>query len=95
MTVLLCYLMSLKDEVLPLELIVQVFNINHGRNPEILKRSKTLDAYSFFIKKVNDNKEQFSLEESVKNAVKYCIENNILKEFLKKHGSEAPDHALR
>ena len=45
-------------------------------------------GYSFFIKKVNEFKEQFSLDESVTRAVKYCIENNILKEFLEDNGSE-------
>jgi predicted transposase/invertase (TIGR01784 family) len=26
---------------------------------------------------------------AIKNAIEYCIENNILKEYLEKHGSEA------
>jgi len=73
---------------LPLELVVQVYNINQGRNQEILKRSENLNGYSFFIKKVNEFKEQFSLAESVASAVKYCIENNILKGFLEEHSSE-------
>ena len=73
---------------LPLELIVHVYNINHGRNPEMLAKSKTLDGYSIFIKKVNEFKKKFSLDESVKNAIKYCIENDILRQFLKEHGSE-------
>ena len=67
---------------------MQVYNINQGRNQEILKRSENLNGYSFFIKKVNEFKEQFSLDESVASAVKYCIENNILKEFLLEQGSE-------
>ena len=73
---------------LPLELIVQVYNINQGRNPEMLKRSANLNGYSFFIKKVNEFKEHFSLEKSVADAVRYCIDNNILKKFLEEHGSE-------
>jgi hypothetical protein len=81
-------LKPLTSDNLPLELIVQVYNINHGRNTEILNRSKTLSDYSFFIKKVNDFKEHLSLDESLRSAVKYCIENDILKEFLVNHGSE-------
>jgi len=73
---------------LPLELAVQIYNINQGRNREMLKRSTYLNDYSLFIGKVNENKEYLSLDESVRFAVKYCIENNILKEFLEKHGSE-------
>jgi len=73
---------------LPLELIVHVYNINHGQNPEMLAKSKTLNGYSMFIKKVNEYKKKLSLDESVKSAVKYCIENDVLKKFLKEHGSE-------
>jgi len=32
---------------LPLELTVQVYNINHGHNPEILKKCESLYGYSF------------------------------------------------
>ena len=73
---------------LPLELIVQVYNINHGHNREMLNRSKNLNGYSFFINKVNEFKEKLSLDESLRSAVKYCIENNVLRDFLKKHSSE-------
>ena len=73
---------------LPLELVVQVYNINHGRNPEMLKRSENLNGYSIFIGKVNEYLEHLTLDESVTNAVKYCIERDVLKEFLEKHGSE-------
>ena len=76
------------NHVLPLEVIVRVYNINHGCNPEILERSETLNAYSFFIKKINDFKKHFSLDESLKSAVKYCIEHDVLKKFLEEHGSE-------
>ena len=55
---------------------------------EILEKSKTLYNYSFFMGKINEYKKYLSLEESVKAAVKYCIEHDILKEFLKNHGSE-------
>ena len=74
---------------LPLELIVQIYNINHGKNPEMLKRSVYLNDYSLFIKKINEFKDQhFSLDESVRAAVNYCIEHNVLREFLEEHGTE-------
>jgi len=79
---------QVKNTEIPLELIVQVFNINHGHNSEILKRCETLENYSIFIGKINEYNEKLTLEESVKDAVKYCIEHDILKEFLKKHSSE-------
>jgi len=75
---------------IPLELTVQVYNINQGHNPEILKKCKTLDNYSIFIDKIREyQKTGLSLDISFKNAIEYCRENNILKKFLEEHGSEA------
>jgi len=71
-----------------LELTVKVYNINHGRNPEILEKSKNLDGYSFFIEKIRQYNKELTIEESVKKAVKYCIDHDILKYYLKKHSSE-------
>jgi hypothetical protein len=77
------------DTGVPLELIVQVYNINHGHNLEILKKCQTLGSYSVFVDTIREYKaEGYSLEESVKRAVKYCIERNILKRFLTEHSSE-------
>jgi hypothetical protein len=74
---------------LPLELIVQVYNVNCGHNPEILKKCKTLDGYSIFIDKIREyQKKRNSLEKAVKNAIEYCTEKNILKKFLEAHSSE-------
>ena len=78
----------LKKDFPPLELTVQVYNINQGFNQEILARSKTLDSYSFFIGKIKEYKKEKTLEESIKAAIKYCIENNILTRFLKENASE-------
>jgi len=77
------------DGIMPLELIVKVYNINHGRNPEMLKKSENLDEYSLFIDKVKENKiKEKSLEKAADSAINYCIANNILKEFLEAHASE-------
>jgi hypothetical protein len=77
------------SEKLPLELIVQVYNINHGRNSEMLKKSETLDGYSKLIDKIREfESEKKPLEEALPSAVKYCIDNHILEDFLRKHGSE-------
>jgi len=82
------------SEKLPLELIVNVYNINQGHNSEILKKSVTLDSYSILISKIWEYRNnKLTLEESLKHAIKYCSDNNILKDFLKKHGEEAPSNA--
>ena len=78
-----------ESDAAPLELIVQVYNINHGHNSEILKRSGTLDSYSIFIGKIREyQKQEKSLEEAGRNAINYCIKNNILKDYLEAHASE-------
>jgi len=72
-----------------LDLEVQVLNINEGRNREIVNRCKKLSEYSLFIAKVrefldkNDN-----LLKAIRDAVKYCQEHDILKEYLEKHETE-------
>ena len=37
-----------------LELVVQVYNINHGYNKEILRKSETLYGYSLLIDKIRE-----------------------------------------
>jgi len=71
-----------------LELIVQVYNINHGRNPQLMEKSETLGGYSIFMDKINEYRNELPLEEAAEAAIKYCIEHNILKQFLKKNSSE-------
>jgi len=85
---------------LPLELVVQVYNINKGCNREILSKSHTLDSYSRFIDKVREYQKEYKweypdkddrkklLDKAGRSAIKYCIKNNILRDFLRKHGSE-------
>ena len=76
-------------DTLPLELIVHVYNVNHGHNAEILKRSETLDGYSMFIGKIREYQKAIkTLEEAFRSAINYCIENNILKDYLEAHASE-------
>ena len=74
---------------LPMELIVKVYNINPGYNPQILEKSSTLSGYSIFIGKIRENLlDSKTLDESLNFAVKYCIDNNVLKNFLEAHSSE-------
>jgi predicted transposase/invertase (TIGR01784 family) len=69
-----------------LELVVTVYNINKGRNPEMAKRSPTLDEYETFVHKVRENSNNgMELKDAITNAVTDCIEQNILKTFLQNH----------
>jgi len=67
---------------------VIVININKGVNPELESRSKTLAEYIEFIAKVREYENEHPLNEAMRLAIKYCIENNILKEYLIQHSVE-------
>ena len=72
-----------------LELVVKVININHGRNEGIAKRCKILASYSAFVRKVQEYEEEGSgREDAIKQAIKYCIEHDILKDFLEENATE-------
>ena len=77
------------DLEVQLELIVPVYNINLGKNPEILTKSQSLHDYSQFIAKVNEERAAGkNLTQAIKAAIKYCLEHNIMAEYLKKHEAE-------
>jgi hypothetical protein len=72
-----------------LELKVVVYNINQGRNPQIMKRSRSLADYSAIIAKIREYQaEGQSHEEAIMKAVIYCKEHGIMEGFLEKYGSE-------
>jgi len=72
-----------------LELEVQVLNINEGKNCEIVNRCRKLSEYSIFVSKVREFMEKHNdLLKAIREAVKYCQEHDILKEYLEKHGTE-------
>ncbi len=68
---------------------VKIININGGRNAEIINRCQKLAEYSFFVDKVRSyQQEGCDLEEAMKKTIQYCEKHDILKEYLKIHGSE-------
>jgi hypothetical protein len=78
-----------RDGSISLELIVKVYNINHGHNGPILRRCKTLEGYSAFIAMVREYEGRLKdRNEAMKQAVKECITKNILKGFLETHAGE-------
>ena len=82
--------LGLPEKAYPLlELEVQVLNINEGRNSEIVNRCRKLAEYSLFMAKVREYKEKYDdLLKAIKEALKYCMEHDILKEYLEKHETE-------
>jgi hypothetical protein len=79
---------------IPLDLTVKVYNINKGRNEALLQRSERLAGYAEFVAKVRENRSSMPLDQAVTEAVRYCVNNRILAEFLEEHGSEVMNMLL-
>ena len=76
-----------KLEHAPLELTVQVLNINTDKANKILAECKPLEEYSLFVEEVR-KQTQLDPENGFTNAVKICIEKGILKEYLQRKSRE-------
>ncbi len=78
-----------KQDSPKLELIADVININYGKNSAVMQKCKLLKQYSYLIAVIRSEQQQHhNLEIAITNAIKHCIDNNILKDFLIKNGSE-------
>ncbi|MCL2207691.1 MAG: Rpn family recombination-promoting nuclease/putative transposase [Fibromonadales bacterium] len=77
-----------------LELVVKAYNINKGRNTDIVSRSRSLSDYGEFIAEVRANCKAMSLKDAAKAAVKSCISRNVFADFLTRHGSEVENMLL-
>ena len=73
---------------IPVDMEIKVININKGCNPEIESRGKTLTAYITCIDKIREYEKIYPLDEAVKLAVKYCIDNDLYSEYFIKNSSE-------
>jgi predicted transposase/invertase (TIGR01784 family) len=79
----------LKEESPVLELAVKVLNINAGKNEAVAQRCATLAEYSAFVAKVRELETELGdRETAIVQAVRYCRDHEILKEFLKKNAAE-------
>ena len=70
-----------------LELIVSVTNINYNKDNKILHTCKPLKEYTLFIEAVRKHIELDS-ENGFRNAIKECIQNDILREYLQRKSRE-------
>ncbi len=71
-----------------LELRVITLNINEGHNKELMEQCQILREYAQYVAKVREYASDYDLNAAVEKAVNYCIQNNILAEFLRKNKSE-------
>lgn len=80
---------SRKQEEPELELMVTVLNINAGNNAEILGKCRTLREYMLYNERVRNYAKEMPIQEAVEQAVRECINEGILAEFLKRNRAEA------
>jgi hypothetical protein len=71
-----------------LELLVHVYDINQGRNPELAERSPTLAGYEAFVEVSRKYKKKMSDDEAIARTVQECIDKNILKDFFEQNKQE-------
>ena len=70
-----------------LELIVQVLNINYDKGNPVVKNCKPLEEYSLFVEAVRQHT-AIDREHGFEAAIKECIHNNILKDYLMRKSRE-------
>jgi len=72
-----------------LELEVKVININLPSGHKLLAQCRPMYEYSWFIQQIKDYlRAGLTRDAAITQAVKDCLEEGILVEFMKKHGSE-------
>ncbi|MCM1159032.1 MAG: hypothetical protein NC300_12150 [Bacteroidales bacterium] len=74
-----------------IELTCRVYNINYGKNQELLAECSFLKEYMIFVDYVRENHKANGYKElaySINMAIDRCIEEDVLREFLMKHRTE-------
>ena len=77
-----------------LELVCKVYNINFGKNQELLEKCKVLKQYMTFVDYVKyylsqlDDDDEDDLKRAINLAIDRCIEEGVLEEFLRENRSE-------
>lgn len=72
-----------------IEMKVEAYNINYGKNRELMKKCKTLEDYSVLIHRIRVyNKKERNKESAVDRAIDECIKEHRLETYLKKNRKE-------
>lgn len=66
------------------ELTVRVLNINYGHNRELMEKCRILEEYSHFVQITRQYMEKAAdYKTALSDAIDYCIDHDILSEFLR------------
>jgi len=80
------------DEDIHLELKVNFHNIAYDKTKPLLKKSRSLHDYSFFMDRIKRNMANgMERATAIREAMRYCEEHDIMKEFLQRHEGEVVD----
>ena len=72
-----------------LELIVNVYNLADGMNEGLKEQCRPLKEYSIFSNHYKRlRKQQLPIDEAVSETIRYCIKNNVMREYLVSNESE-------
>ena len=75
-----------------LELKVTFHNIAYGSEKMLLRMSRPLHDYSFFLNCIKTNiAGGMERVQAIREAMRYCMEHDVMKEFLQEHESEVID----
>ena len=75
-----------------LELVVHVYNLATGKNEDLKKICKPLREYSIFSNHYKLLRKQgLTVDEAVRDTVRYCIDNDVMKNYLLHNESEVID----
>ena len=79
-------------EEINLELKVNFHNIAYDKEKTLLQKSRSLRDYSFFIDRIKGNMaDGMERAQAIREAMRYCEEHDIMKEFLQQHEGEVVD----
>ena len=69
------------------EFTATVYNINYGKNTALLDSCRPLKGYSYFVDRVRIYNDSMPIEQAVDEAVRECIEKDILVDVLEEERS--------
>lgn len=87
-------LYEVKTEEIRLELEAVMLNVNRNHNPRLMEACQDLKDYAEYVDRVRKYAREQNLEDAVEQAIRECIQEGILKEFLEKNRAEAKKVSL-
>ena len=78
-----------KQDIPEIELTVTVYNINLNNNSGLMNACRVLREYAEYVELVRTLAKEMPFPEAVEQAVDYCIQNGILRDFLSENRAEA------